>query len=240
MSSTAGVKRSVATTAELEYSRRCLQIVESLLEVVVTNSDVRDFLDKCLYITRNHYHDLSVERSLCDLCGYPLCGNRLSTTSKSWFGAKQVYKIDTKKNHIYRTEDIKHFCSDLCLISSNYLRKQISEEPVYLRTHDTISALKGIHVFDKSMSSEAVVKDLKPQPVDITAKTDPKPQQKARDLIGYPYIKEDLLDELKDQMNDLTIKERRETRADPQESDSEVSDHNSDQNSDNEDESEHE
>ncbi|XP_054155468.1 uncharacterized protein LOC128953946 [Oppia nitens] len=213
---------------ENEYQRRCLAIVESML---ATDDDVQKsatidesrLLNGCRYITRGHYDDICTERSLCDQCGYPMCRNSLSTIRaatgrqrKSRFGAKQVYKIDTNKNKVYRKEELEKFCSPSCLAVSNYLRQQISEEAVYLRTTDTVTALGNIHLYGKKPDDS----DDKENAVDISCQSEITSEEldhkkdvnrstmKTMDALSYPYVKDECLQQLKDQMIGLTISER--------------------------------
>ncbi|XP_054155424.1 uncharacterized protein LOC128953913 [Oppia nitens] len=228
---------------EKEYQRRCLTIVESMLAIDDNDNyqqsaivDELRLLDACRYITRGHYDDICTERSLCDQCGYPMCSNRLSKVRaasgrrKQRFGVKQVYKIDTNKNKIYRRDELEKFCGPSCLAASNYLRQQVSEEAVYLRTTDTVASLRSIHLYDnrpvsvvcgdddddgnsndKHNANEINCHQSNQEP--ISEETDRKisanrSKVKSLDPLSYPYVREECLQQLRDQMIGLTISER--------------------------------
>lgn len=218
------------------YRKKCLEIVESVLTEEEVEKDL--FVNNCLYMTRNDYNDICIERSLIDLCGYPFCTIRLSSNvDKNIFKSKQKYKIDSKNNKVYEIEERKQFCSNLCFKSSNYLKEQISEEPIYLRS----GTQKPIRLYDKSCQQlgkevvfdEQVVNQskrlLKPK-TDKTIVENKKllSNEKQKQLIGFPYIKEEYLDQLKDQMKDLRINERLDSSKESEKKDNclKHSDHN--------------
>ena len=192
------------------YQKKCLEIVESFLTDQQISCDL--LVDKCSYICRNVYNDIVTERALIDLCGYPICPNKLSQSAAK-FKDKQKYKIDVTNKKIFEVEDRKQFCSNLCFKSSNYLKEQISEEAIYLR----IGRQLPIRLYDKRVASpddEDLIRRTEElmRPKAIKSNVENKQllsNQKQKQLIGFPYIKEEYLDQLKDQMNDLKITERK-------------------------------
>jgi len=181
-----------------EYRKRCLEIIESLLtdEEVVKEEE---FLSNCLFITSNDLNDICIERSLIGLCGYALCRNQLSKCHtcathrvhtcphiRRDFKDNQNYKIDSKSNKVFDINERKQFCSDLCLFASNYLKEQLSEEPIYMRPKTT-STDRRIRLYDKSCRQignevifedkliDEVMSDLRPKSVKTLPQPHPRP-----------------------------------------------------------------
>jgi hypothetical protein len=203
-----------------EYKSKCLEIVESLL----TEESIaeKEFIEKCEFLTKNYYNDIITERSLIDLCGYGLCQNKLSFT-QSGFKSSQKYRISIKYNKVFEITERKMFCSNLCFKSSNYLREQLNEEPIYW-TNDS-SFKNKIHlfkesvgqlgyevVFDEHIISESNIGTINNDIIDEKCVSQQKSIsiKKSNDInsVGFPYIKEEYLDQLKDQMKGLTISEK--------------------------------
>ncbi|XP_075414527.1 putative RNA polymerase II subunit B1 CTD phosphatase RPAP2 isoform X2 [Tenrec ecaudatus] len=113
-----------AVRKKIEFERKALQLVEQLLEENVTE----DFLIECgRVITSAHYNDVVDERSISQLCGYPLCQKKLGIVPK------QKYKISTKTNKVYDITERKCFCSNFCYKASKIFQAQIPKTPVWIR-----------------------------------------------------------------------------------------------------------
>jgi hypothetical protein len=202
-----------------EYKSKCLEIVESLLTEETINE--KEFIEKCEFVTKNYYNDIITERSLIDLCGYGLCPNRLSLT-QSRLKSSQKYRISLKCNKVFDISERKMFCSNLCFKSSNYLREQLNEEPIYWtnslvknKIHlykQSVGQLGHEVVFDEHIIRESNIETINNDIIDEKQVS----QQKSVSIkksnhkysVGFPYIKEEYLDQLKDQIKGLTISEK--------------------------------
>ncbi|KAL4608316.1 putative RNA polymerase II subunit B1 CTD phosphatase rpap2 [Arapaima gigas] len=117
-----------AVRRKLELEQKALLVVERLLEDSVTE----EFLtDSAKLITPANYKDAVEERSIVQLCGYPVCPNKLCNVPK------QKYKISTKTNKVYDITERKCFCSNFCYRASKYFEVQISKTPLWLREEDS-------------------------------------------------------------------------------------------------------
>lgn len=114
----------------IKLKKQVLTIVENLIEP--ENLNESNLIDNCKYLSKNDYYDVTVERSIIDHCGYPLCTNSLAELSKK----KQQYKICLKTHQVFDITDRKMFCSNLCFTKSNYLKDQLSDEVLWLRDLD--------------------------------------------------------------------------------------------------------
>ena len=72
------------------------------------------------------------ERSIGNMCGYPLCDNPLKKL------VKKQYQICTLKNKVYDIERVKNFCSYSCYTSAEYLMAQMLTSPLWLREQEEI------------------------------------------------------------------------------------------------------
>ncbi|KAM8791168.1 putative RNA polymerase II subunit B1 CTD phosphatase RPAP2 [Rhynchonycteris naso] len=112
---------------KIEFERKALHIVEQLLEDNITE----EFLRECgKFITPGHYSDIVDERSIIQLCGYPLCHKKLGIVPK------QKYKISTKTNKVYDITERKCFCSNFCYKASKLFEAQIPKTPLWVREEE--------------------------------------------------------------------------------------------------------
>ncbi|KAE8610620.1 hypothetical protein XENTR_v10012185 [Xenopus tropicalis] len=123
----------IAVKRKIESEKRALQIVERLLE-----DDVSEvyLLDSAKYIAPAHYKDTVEERTIIQLCGYPVCQNRLENVPK------QKYKISTKTNKVYDITERKCFCSNFCFRASKYYEAQLPKTPVWMRDGESPPDIK--------------------------------------------------------------------------------------------------
>lgn len=114
-----------------ECNSKAQQIVESLLEKGVTES----FLLQCLPdINQTHFDDIIEERSIVQLCGYPICIKSLSVKDIP----KQKYRISLKTNKVYDITARKNFCSNSCYNAAMYVKKQMLTSPLWFREYENI------------------------------------------------------------------------------------------------------
>lgn len=111
---------------QVALEKRAHKHVENM---VLTDAVGKDYFQTVLNeIMPGHYADIVEERSIAKLCGYPLCSNRLSKVPN------QQFHISLKAKKIYDITERKLFCSNSCFKSSNYIKSQISSDPLWLRT----------------------------------------------------------------------------------------------------------
>ncbi|KAI2801637.1 RNA polymerase II associated protein 2 [Blomia tropicalis] len=211
----------------LEYKNKCLQIVQRYIDVVEHNDEsISSFLEDCQYITRSHYEDITEERSCCDQCGYPLCSSSISKTN---YKSLQTYQI--RNNKVYDITKRKNFCSDKCYKRSEYLRQQISTEPIYLRKDPNIQLIqlytecKGLVGDEIALKDpienlqEMVATDIKkakeakcdPEKIVMKDKTKQeilKVNKRIENKLASPYVKDETMKELKKQFSNLIITEK--------------------------------
>ncbi|KAL5067517.1 hypothetical protein RYX36_018404 [Vicia faba] len=65
-------------------------------------------------ISRSDYEDVVTERSITNVCGYPLCHNALPTERPR----KGRYRISLKEHKVYDLHETYMFCSSSCIVSS--------------------------------------------------------------------------------------------------------------------------
>ncbi|XP_074654923.1 RNA polymerase II subunit B1 CTD phosphatase Rpap2-like [Tubulanus polymorphus] len=105
------------------------KIVEELIEDCVSETD---FTEQAKFIERSHYDDIVEERLIGQLCGYPLCANKLKQV------LNQKFYVSTKQNRVYDVSERKKFCSNHCFKASRFLKDQISTEPIEKRDPDKV------------------------------------------------------------------------------------------------------
>ena len=185
-----------------------VKIIESLLE---GRADP-DHLRRCVsLLSKNEYDDLNTERSLAEVCGYPLCDGRLVAVSSA---SRQKFKLDLRHKQVYLMEERVLFCSVRCLEASRYLRDQLSDEALWLRYKDGegYEALyrQGSHIHFQGVEATRGVGQ-------STAQADSKQKcgsgMSTRESLSFPYIKEEQIRELQKAITCLTVTERDVTPA---------------------------
>lgn len=120
-----------AIVKKKECDAKAQQIVESLLENGITES----YFLQCLSdINQAHIDDIIEERSIIQLCGYPICKNKISEKDIP----KQKYRISLKTNKVYDITTRKNFCSNSCYNSAMYVKKQMLTSPLWFREYEII------------------------------------------------------------------------------------------------------
>ena len=131
----------------LKLRKRVLTIVEDLIEPDV---DEQTLIENCKHLCKSDYYDVTVERSIQNYCGYPICANGLADLSKK----RQQYKICLNTHQVFDITDRKMFCSNLCFTSSNYLKDQLDEEPLWFRDLEERKSTKtNFHLYKKAKGS---------------------------------------------------------------------------------------
>lgn len=102
-----------------------------------------------IHINQSHYDDIVEERSIVQLCGYPMCDITLTDVPK------QQFVISRIKNKVYDITERKKFCSNKCYKSSVYLKEQILTTPLWVRKEDdVIPEFKLLSLDEKNTENE--------------------------------------------------------------------------------------
>ncbi|PIN25766.1 protein-serine/threonine phosphatase [Handroanthus impetiginosus] len=75
-------------------------------------------------ISRSDYQDVVTERTIANMCGYPLCGNSLPSERPR----KGHYRISLKEHKVYDLQETYMYCSTSCLINSRAYAASLQEE----------------------------------------------------------------------------------------------------------------
>lgn len=77
-------------------------------------------------ISKSDYNDVVTERSIADLCGYPLCSNPLPPADSRT--RKGRYRISLKEHKVYDVRENYLYCSTNCLVNSKAFSGSLNEE----------------------------------------------------------------------------------------------------------------
>lgn len=75
-------------------------------------------------MSRGDYEDVVTERSIANLCGYPLCRNSLPSDRSS----KGRYHISLKEHKVYDLQETYMYCSSGCVINSRAFAMSLQDE----------------------------------------------------------------------------------------------------------------
>ncbi|KAL0292240.1 UNVERIFIED_CONTAM: putative RNA polymerase II subunit B1 CTD phosphatase RPAP2 [Sesamum calycinum] len=75
-------------------------------------------------ICRSDYQDVVTERTIVNMCGYPLCSNSLPSERPR----KGRYRISLKEHKVYDLQETYMYCSSSCLINSRAFAASLQEE----------------------------------------------------------------------------------------------------------------
>ncbi|XP_057792033.1 putative RNA polymerase II subunit B1 CTD phosphatase RPAP2 homolog isoform X1 [Salvia miltiorrhiza] len=75
-------------------------------------------------ISRDDYNDVVTERTIAEMCGYPLCANPLPSERPH----KGRYRISLKEHKVYDLQETYMYCSSNCLINSRAFAANLQEE----------------------------------------------------------------------------------------------------------------
>ncbi|KAH9733998.1 putative RNA polymerase II subunit B1 CTD phosphatase RPAP2-like [Citrus sinensis] len=77
-------------------------------------------------ISKSDYNDVVTERSIADLCGYPLCSNPSPPADSRT--RKGPYRISLKEHKVYDVRENYLYCSTNCLVNSKAFSGSLNEE----------------------------------------------------------------------------------------------------------------
>lgn len=75
-------------------------------------------------LSRRDYEDVAVERSIANLCGYPLCANPLPSDRPR----KGRYRISLKEHKVYDLHETYMYCSPGCVVNSRAFAGSLQPE----------------------------------------------------------------------------------------------------------------
>ncbi|KAL1535008.1 protein-serine/threonine phosphatase [Salvia divinorum] len=101
-------------------------------------------------ISRGDYNDVVTERTIAEMCGYPLCTNPLPSDRPH----KGRYRISLKEHKVYDLQETYMYCSTICLINSRAFAANLQEE----RSSDLnpVKLSRIVKLFQESSSDTAV------------------------------------------------------------------------------------
>ncbi|MCO5568291.1 hypothetical protein L7F22_021990 [Adiantum nelumboides] len=75
-------------------------------------------------LTQSEYADVVTERTIINMCGYPLCANPLPST----FPHKGRYHISLREHKVFDSQETRLFCSSDCFVASKAFAASLSVE----------------------------------------------------------------------------------------------------------------
>ncbi|KAK3016995.1 hypothetical protein RJ639_006561 [Escallonia herrerae] len=112
-------------------------------------------------LSQNDYHDVVTERSIANLCGYPLCRNPLPSDRPR----KSRYRISLKEHKVYDLHETYMYCSTNCVVNSRSFAGSLSEERRLdvrpARVNEIVRAFEGLSLGDTGEEAELGLSKLK-------------------------------------------------------------------------------
>ncbi|KAI3417298.1 uncharacterized protein J3R85_014571 [Psidium guajava] len=102
-------------------------------------------------VSRRDYEDVVVERSIANLCGYPLCANPLPSDRPR----KGRYRISLKEHKVYDLHETYMYCSSGCVVNSRAFAGSL--QPERCGVLDVLKMEEVLRLFgDKVLASDKV------------------------------------------------------------------------------------
>nr|XP_043637543.1 putative RNA polymerase II subunit B1 CTD phosphatase RPAP2 homolog [Erigeron canadensis] len=76
-------------------------------------------------LSKSDYNDVVTERSIAQMCGYPLCTNSLPCLSPP---KKGRYRISLKEHKVYDLLETRMYCSTQCIVDSRTYAESLEDE----------------------------------------------------------------------------------------------------------------
>lgn len=77
-----------------------------------------------LILCKGDYEDVVTERTIANLCGYPLCGNKLPSERQR----KGRYRVSLKEHKVFDLQETDAYCSSACVVNSRAFAASLQEE----------------------------------------------------------------------------------------------------------------
>ncbi|MCO5548326.1 hypothetical protein L7F22_001783 [Adiantum nelumboides] len=102
-------------------------------------------------LTQSEYADVVTERTIINMCGYPLCANSLPST----FLHKGRYHISLREHKVFDLQETRLFCSSDCLVASKAFAASLSVERDHSsKTLELAAAFHNLGVQDVEQQNE--------------------------------------------------------------------------------------
>ncbi|CAI9262115.1 unnamed protein product [Lactuca saligna] len=95
-------------------------------------------------LSKSDYHDVVTERSIAQMCGYPLCPNSLPSPGEA--AVKGRYHISLKEHKVYDLLEMRMYCSTKCVVDSRAYAESLQDERSLVI--DTAKINKVVRLFD--------------------------------------------------------------------------------------------
>ncbi|KAK1420784.1 hypothetical protein QVD17_22647 [Tagetes erecta] len=119
-------------------------------------------------LSKSDYHDVVTERSIAQMCGYPLCHNSLPSSEPP---KKGRYTISLKEHKVYDLLETRMYCSTKCVVNSRAYEQSLQDERSL--DFDTSKIDKVVRLFeDLNLKNEEGVGDLGLSNLSIKEKED--------------------------------------------------------------------
>ncbi|XP_022754392.1 putative RNA polymerase II subunit B1 CTD phosphatase RPAP2 homolog isoform X2 [Durio zibethinus] len=102
--------------------------------------DEKQLLASGSLISRSDYEDVVTERSISNICGYPLCRNPLLSKPHR----KGRYRISLKEHRVYDLQETNMFCFTDCLINSRAFAGSLQEERCSVLNHEKLNEILSL------------------------------------------------------------------------------------------------
>ncbi|XP_062166617.1 putative RNA polymerase II subunit B1 CTD phosphatase RPAP2 homolog isoform X2 [Alnus glutinosa] len=86
-------------------------------------------------MSRSDYEDVVTERSIANICGYPLCRNSLLSDRTR----KGRYHISVKEHKVYDLQETNMYCSSSCVVNSQAFAKSLQDERCLVLNSDKLN-----------------------------------------------------------------------------------------------------
>ncbi|BFZ62872.1 hypothetical protein YB2330_003982 [Saitoella coloradoensis] len=159
------VNAEVAAKAALIARARAETLVLEWVEKLLDGVDEATLKMSARYLRPRDFSDAMLERKLEKLCGYPLCPESLSpttttTTTTSAQSPRRRSRNSMIVNPVSKAGPIPEgFHSELCAIKATWFRRQLDDEPLYLRQLDRIPEgdgkwERGIELYEEMIAGQ--------------------------------------------------------------------------------------
>ncbi|GAO47233.1 hypothetical protein G7K_1443-t1 [Saitoella complicata NRRL Y-17804] len=157
------VNAEVAAKSALIARARAETLVLEWVEKLLDGVDEATLKMSARYLRPQDFSDAMLERKLEKLCGYPLCPQSLNPTSSTQSPRRSrnsmIINPVSKKGPIP-----EGFHSELCAIKASWFRRQLDDEPLYLRQLDKIPEgegkwERGIELYEEMVAAQREKKE---------------------------------------------------------------------------------
>ncbi|XP_031476222.1 putative RNA polymerase II subunit B1 CTD phosphatase RPAP2 homolog [Nymphaea colorata] len=133
-----------------DYADAVYKLQLALLDGI---ADEKKLLLSGSLLSRSDYEDVVTERTIVNICGYPLCDNTLPSDRPK----KGRYRISLREHRVYDLRETFLYCSPGCLLKSRAFAETLNAERCTDLDHDKISRV--LSAFSEGGGSVTVEKD---------------------------------------------------------------------------------